>query len=185
MTTTNALITLEAFLTLPEEKPALEYENGVVTQKVSPKGRHSALQVGITDQINKQIRPGKLGKAFTELRATYETLSRVPDIAIYRWGRIPRDEAGDILDDFFNPPDIAIEIISPGQTVNRMIRRCLTFVRAGVQAAILVDPTDRSVAVMRPDAAIVVLRPGDVLVLSDIIAGLRLDITAIFDELRG
>jgi hypothetical protein len=53
-----------------------------------------------------------------------------------------------------------------------------------VQAAVLVDPTDRSVAVMRPDAAIAVLRPGDVLDLSEIIAGLRLDITAIFDELR-
>ena len=43
MTLTDTRMTLTEFLALPEEKPALEYENGEVTQKVSPKGRHSAL----------------------------------------------------------------------------------------------------------------------------------------------
>jgi Uma2 family endonuclease len=102
MTTTDTTITLEAFLALPEEKPALEYEDGVVTQKVSPKGRHSALQVGIAEQINRQVRPGKLGKAFTELRATYETLSRVPDDRRLRW-TASTGRGREIVDDFFGP----------------------------------------------------------------------------------
>jgi Uma2 family endonuclease len=35
---------LDEFLELPEEEPALEYEAGVVKQKVSPKAPHGRLQ---------------------------------------------------------------------------------------------------------------------------------------------
>lgn len=182
--TVTGTMTLEEFLALPEERPALEYDNGVVTQKVSPKGRHSALQFGMAEQINRQIRPRRQGRAFTELRATFANRSRVPDIAVYRWDRIPRNDAGEVVDDFLEPPDIAIEIISPGQSTNRLIERCLTFIAAGAQAAILVDPADRSVVLMRAGIAMVILRAGEMLDLSDIIPDLRLDITALFDELK-
>ena len=37
-------LTLEEFLALPEEKPALEFVAGAVRQKVSPETQHSLLQ---------------------------------------------------------------------------------------------------------------------------------------------
>ena len=40
MALTERRTSLEEFLKLPEEKPALEYFDGKVTQKVSPKTRH-------------------------------------------------------------------------------------------------------------------------------------------------
>ena len=184
MATTAATMTLEQFLRLPERKPALEYDNGVVTQKVSPKGRHSALQIGVAEQINRQIRPGKLGRALTELRATYANMSRVPDIAVYRWDRIPRDAAGEVLDDFFEPPDIAVEIRSPGQRISALMRRLHSFVSAGARAAVLLDPARKIVTLVRADGGVAELRAGDVLDLDDIIPGLRLDVAAVFDELK-
>jgi Uma2 family endonuclease len=108
-------ITLEQFLELPEEEPALEYEEGWVTQKGPPKGRHAALQLAIANLVNDVTVPNKIARALPELRATYGQLSRVPDIAVYLWDRIPRDAKGRIADDFFDPPDLAIEIVSPGQ----------------------------------------------------------------------
>jgi hypothetical protein len=132
MTAVGSRMSLEEFLRLPERKPALEYEHGVVTRKVSPKGRHSKLQFWIADQINHQTEPGKIAFAFPELRATFATLSRVPDVAVFRWDRIPRDEQGRVADDFFDPPDVAIEILSPGQRINAQIRRCISFLDAGV-----------------------------------------------------
>jgi Uma2 family endonuclease len=184
MATVQATMTLEEFLRLPERKPALEYDNGVVTQKVSPKGRHSALQSSLVEVFNRRIRPGKLGRAFTELRATYANLSRVPDIAVYRWDRIPRDAAGEIVDDFFEPPDIAVEIRSPGQRMTAIMRRLRSFVETGARAAVLVDPDRKSVTVVRAGGVVVELWADDVLDLSDIIPGLRLDVSAIFDELK-
>ena len=86
-------MTLEEFLELPEEEPALEFEDGKVTQKVSPKGRHSVLQLAVAEAFNRFAKPRKLAYAFPELRSTYGTVSLVPDVAIYRWDRIPRDES--------------------------------------------------------------------------------------------
>jgi Uma2 family endonuclease len=177
-------MTLEEFLALPEEEPALEYEDGVVTQKVSPRGRHSVLQYAVAECINSIARPAKLAWAFPELRSTFGRVSRVPDVSGYTWDRIPRDEAGQVADDFLEAPDIAIEIISPGQSVNAMVRRLLSFVAAGVRAAVLLDPDDESALVVRPGAVPVALTRGDTLDLTDIVPGLRIDVSALFDVLR-
>lgn len=84
MVTARQRLTLEEFLRLPEEKPALEYFQGRVTQKVSPKGRHSALQAAAVSFVNSVARPGRIAFAFPELRATWAGASLVPDVAVYR-----------------------------------------------------------------------------------------------------
>ena len=91
---------------------------------------------------------------------------------MYRWNRIPRDAEGRIADNFPEPPDIAIEIVSPGQSVNRLIRRRISFVRAGVRLASLVDPSDESVAVINARGEELILTAGETLDSSSIIPGL-------------
>ncbi|TRT61300.1 MAG: Uma2 family endonuclease, partial [Microcystis sp. M_QC_C_20170808_M2Col] len=44
-------LSLEAFLALPETKPAREYYHGIVTQKPMPKGKHSILQFELASAI--------------------------------------------------------------------------------------------------------------------------------------
>ncbi len=58
--------TLEEFLKLPEDEPALEFEDGKVIQKVSPKGQHSMLLGTFTRRINRFAQPRKLAFAFPE-----------------------------------------------------------------------------------------------------------------------
>src|SRR5919205_158788 len=108
-------LALEEFLALPEEKPALEYANGVVTQKVSPKTEHSILQAEFVELLAR-LKRAKVARAFPELRTTFADRSYVPDVALIRWERIPRTPAGRPEDDIFIPPDLAIEIISPGES---------------------------------------------------------------------
>ncbi len=183
MATLPQHMSLEAFLELPEKKPALEYDDGMVTKKVTPKGQHAALQIGIGEIINRIARPQQLARAFTELRATYANLSRVPDVAVYRWERIPRDVNGKIADDFWEPPDIAIEIISPGQRVNAMVRRCLTYLGNGVTIVLLVDPSDESVLVFRRDQIPLTCHGSDKIDLGDVIPGFQISAQEIFAEL--
>lgn len=185
MVETAQRMTLEEFLALPERKPALEFEDGMVTQKVSPKGRHGVLQSFLATWLNNRIAPQRLGLTITELRVSFAGMSRVPDVAVYRWERIPRDASGRVVDDFFEPPDIAIEIVSPKQSINRLFRRCLSYVHAGVQAAVLIDPSDESVLVVRPGRETVALRAGETLDSSDIIPDLRLEVAALFEALKG
>jgi Uma2 family endonuclease len=182
--TQRASLTLEQFLELPEEKPALEYLEGEVTQKVSPKGRHSRLQLGVARLIEAFAQPKRLALAFPELRTTYKGTSTVPDVAVYGWERVPRDAHGEVVDDFYEPPNIAIEIVSPTQSVNRLIRRCLWYVGNGVQIALLVDPGDRSVSVFRPGAQPTVLGGTDRIELDEVLPGFELTVQELFDSLK-
>lgn len=81
-------LTLEAFLTLPETKPASEYIDGKIIQKPMPQGKHSALQSDLMALINAAVRSQKTARAFLELRCTFEGGSIVPDIAVFAWERI-------------------------------------------------------------------------------------------------
>jgi Uma2 family endonuclease len=58
--------TLEEFLALPEVKPALEFEEGRIIQKVSPRGPHSVLQAELLEIFNRAGRPNKIARAFPE-----------------------------------------------------------------------------------------------------------------------
>jgi Uma2 family endonuclease len=176
-------MTLEEFLELPEETPALEFEDGVATQKVPPQGQHAGLQGDILELINRVVRPAKLARAFPELRSTYGGRSRVPDIAVYRWDRVPVAPDGRIANDFREPPDMAIEIVSPGQGVNQLVARCASFVEQGARAALVVDPDHESVIEVRPGAIPIERHRGATIDLDDILPGLTLSVSEIFDGL--
>lgn len=83
-------LTLEDFLALPEEKPALEYAEGVVTQKPMPKAVHARLQSVLLRLFDRLGDPTKLFLAFPELRFTLGARSYVPDVAVYVWGPAAR-----------------------------------------------------------------------------------------------
>jgi len=177
-------MTLDEFLKLPEEKPALEFEHGVVTQKVSPKARHSRLQGRLARLFDDFGEPIRLAAAFPELRTTFGGNSVVPDVALFRWERIPRDQHGELLDDVFIPPDIAVEIRSPGQSLRSQIDRCRWYVGNGVEIALLVDPDDRSVRLFRADADMQVLRGEDRIDLDSVLPGFQLTAQQLFDALK-
>jgi Uma2 family endonuclease len=60
MVATTPSISLAAFLTLPETKPASEYIDGKVLQKPMPKRQHSLLQSELCTAINAAAKPPKI-----------------------------------------------------------------------------------------------------------------------------
>jgi len=185
MVVTQRRLSLEEFLALPERKPALEFADGVVTRKMTPKMRHSALQADLVERVNAFARPRQLARAFPELRTTFAGASRVPDVAVFVWERIPTDTAGRLVDDVFEPPDIAIEIVSPKKGVNTLVRRCLWYVQNGVRMALLVDPNDESVIVFRPNAPASALRGADRIDFGAVIPGFEVVVDELFEALQG
>lgn len=177
-------IGLDRFLELPEEKPALEFENGRITQKVSPKGKHSQLQTDLGGVIQQFARPRKMARAYNELRVTFGGNSLVPDLSVYRWLRLPIDATGEVADDFTEPPDIVVEIVSPRQSRTSLLRRCHWFVANGVAIALLVNPADKSVLSFRPDQVPALLTGSDRIDLDDVLPGFALTVQDVFDLLR-
>ncbi|MEO0455567.1 MAG: Uma2 family endonuclease [Cyanobacteria bacterium P01_A01_bin.114] len=153
-------LTLEAFLQLPETKPASEYIDGQIIQKPMPQGKHSAIQGEFVSTINSVAKPKRIARAFPELRCTYPSgshptdvyggRSTVPDIAVFVWTRILRDEKGEIANAFAIAPDWTIEILSPDQSQTKVTKNILHCLKHGTQMGWLIDPAERTVFIYRP-----------------------------------
>ena len=176
-------LTLEAFLRLPEQEPPLEFWHGEVTQKVPPTGPHGALQSGIVDLIGRAIGPGRPFRIFTETRLIFAGVSTVPDLVIYRRERVPRDARGQVAEYFRTPPDVAVEIVSPGQSRTRLLARCRWYVAQGVRLAVFADPRRRVVRLFRPGQESGDYRDVDLLDLTDVLAGFALSVDDFFAPL--
>jgi len=149
-------ITLEDFLALPETKPASEYLDGKVSTKPMPQGEYSRIQIKLGAALEEKLSPEKIAAAFTELRCTFDGVSIIPDISVFIWDRIPRQENGRVENAFRIPPDWTIEILSPGQSykkVNKKIVRCL---EQGAVMGWLIDPSDDVVYVYQPNQHIAI-----------------------------
>src|SRR5438309_1769347 len=77
MATTRRALTLDEFLALPEEEISLEYEDGRITRKVPPMGKHAAMQMEVGRVFNEVGMPRRIARAFSELRTTFAGFSRV------------------------------------------------------------------------------------------------------------
>jgi Uma2 family endonuclease len=176
-------LTLEEFLQLPEEKPALEYWRGEVTRKMSPSGPHAAMQAGFVELVNGVPGLRRLVRVFTELRGTFGGVSTVPDVAVYRRERVPRDADGRVVHAFSTPPDVAVEISSPGQSRREQIERCRWYVANGVALALFLDPIRLVARVFRPGAESGDLRGTDVVDLGDMLPGFVMTVDELFGPL--
>ena len=193
--------TLEEFLKLPETKPASEYIDGTVYQKPMPQGKHSTLQIELASAINQAGKAKKLAyascsiastrgtratafRAFTELRCTFAGRSIVPDIAVFEWQRIPVDENGQIANRFKIAPDWTIEILSPEQSTNKVIRKILFCLNNGTKLGYLVDTDDESIAVFQPDRLPEVKEKQDRLPVLEVLQDWQLIVEDVFNWLN-
>jgi Uma2 family endonuclease len=152
-------LTLEGFLALPATKPASEYITG-------------------------QVKPSKMARAFTELRCTFGGRSTVPDLSVFLWENIPRKENGGVENIFSIAPDWTIEILSPDQSQNKVIKNILHCLQHGTQMGWLIDPSDRSVFVYGLDRTTVVCeQPNTKLPMPEFAAGFNLTVIELFDWL--
>ncbi|MCT7954031.1 Uma2 family endonuclease [Laspinema palackyanum] len=144
-------ITLEEFLQLPQTKPASEYINGVIYQKPMPQAEHSWIRTNLGTAINEVGKFDKIVFAFPELTCNFGGSSIVPDLAVFEWHRIPRKPDGRLENRVTIAPDWTIEIWSPDQIVNQMMRRIIFCLNHGTQLVWLVDPEDESVIIFKPN----------------------------------
>ena len=174
LATAPKIITLDQFLQLPETKPASEYIDGEITQKPTPKGKHSCLQYELCHAINQVTKPQKIGYAFPKLRCTMNKRSLVPDIAVFQWQNIPFLEDGEVPDIFNIAPDWAIGILSPDQSVTKVIGNLLYCLENGSQLGWFLDPSEQSILILLGDRSPIFMEGNQVL---PTLAGIILELT--------
>ncbi len=109
-------------------------------------------------------------------------LVRGPDVAFTSWDRI---RGRRMPDDAFPrlAPDLAVEILSPGNTPAEMARKRREYFGAGVRLVWEVDPVRRTVAVYTSPEGPTVLDAAQTLDGGDVLPGLSIALASVFAEL--
>ncbi|WP_435007579.1 Uma2 family endonuclease [Tundrisphaera lichenicola] len=179
---TRSGMTLEEFLRWPEadEHPYKEFIDGRIEVKVSPQKKHSILTSDFCFALDTFARPLKLGRAFPELRCTFEGRSIVPDVVFLRPEHIERDSLGEFADETVSPPDIHIEIRSPGQSLKKTVERLEHSVANGCPLGWLVDPILKTIDVYRREPPPERLPNEGFLDGAPVLPGFRLPVAEVF-----
>ncbi|MEW6494603.1 MAG: Uma2 family endonuclease [Cyanobacteriota bacterium] len=174
-------LSLEEFLKLPETEPASEYIDGQIIQKPMPQGEHSVIRGELVTAINAVVKPQKIARAFPELRCTFGRRSIVPDVSVFVWKRIPRDENGAIANVFQAAPDWIIEILSPDQSATKVTKKILNSLKHETQIGWLIDPDEETIFVYQPKQQPEVFdEPEDELPVPSFASELRLTVGEVF-----
>ncbi|NEO28908.1 MAG: Uma2 family endonuclease [Symploca sp. SIO3C6] len=174
-------ITVEEFLKLPETKPASEYIDGKIIQKPMPQGKHSTIQTEFSTTINVILKPRQIARAFLELRCTFGGRSTVPDVSVFTWERIPRDQNGEIANIFPIAPDWTIEILSPAKNQTKVTKNILHCLNNGTQMGWLIDPDEQTIFVYLPKQQPEVFdTPEQSLTVPDFASELSLSVGSVF-----
>ncbi|MFN4261693.1 MAG: Uma2 family endonuclease [Gemmataceae bacterium] len=109
-------------------------------------------------------------------------LTRIPDVAFVSWeripeGRIPEEPIADLV------PDLAVEVLSAGNTPAEMARKRREYFAAGVRVVWIVDPNARTVAVYSEPERFVTLDESANLEGGEVLPGFTLSLRDLFAEL--
>src|SRR5438874_2027682 len=141
---TSARLSLDQFLEIPEQEPALEFDSdGTIHEKLSPNTEHAAVQAHLAHLLLNwiDVDPSRRrGYVYTELRTNVAGASKLLDVAFYR--HRPRESARKHA---LEVADLAIEILSPRDDLEEQRARCLWYLEQGAQIATLVEAEQRSV----------------------------------------
>ncbi|NET36418.1 MAG: Uma2 family endonuclease [Cyanothece sp. SIO1E1] len=169
-------LTLNAFLQLPETKPASEFINAQIIQKPMPQGEHSTLQSELGNVINAVAKPVRMAYAFPELRCVFGGAAIAPDVSVFRWQRMPRTPSGRIANRFETYPDWAIEILSPEPAQTQLLAKLLHCIEHGTELGWLLDPGTDSILTISSESRIKLYQDKEPL---PVLSGLELELSAV------
>lgn len=151
MRTLKTLFTAEELLRLPTTGRRMELVKGKVYEMPPPGARHGnvAMQIGML--LNAYARANQLGRGFAAetgfiLRRDPDTV-RAPDASFVARNRLPE---GELPEGYLEvPPDLAVEVLSPGDARREVREKVEDWLGAGTRLVWVINPATRSATVYR------------------------------------
>ncbi|MDZ8031780.1 Uma2 family endonuclease [Nostoc sp. DedSLP04] len=178
-------LTLQEFLNLPPGEGDVTYElvDGQASPKIQAKFFYAKLTRVILNLIEQSCE-GK-GEVCPEWAVALTRRGRdwmpIPDILYISYERLPanwdENEACPV------PPDLVIEIISPGQTFGQMAAKAKDYLDAKVLRVWILDSKARSITVFYPDAAPQTYM-GEELLTDSLFEGLQFTVEQVFQKAK-
>jgi len=182
MTETLQRSTANELFEMPHDGFRYELVKGEL-RKMSPSGsEHGAIIINISVLLAQYVRSKKLGVCFGaetgfKIASDPDTV-RAPDLAFISTERIPE---GGVPKKFWSgAPDLAVEVLSPGDTRREVDEKVEDWLDAGARAVWVINPKRRGVTVYRPTTDVTRLSEADELDGGEVVPGFRCKVSEIF-----
>lgn len=182
MTTQERLYTLADMLRMSEDGKDYELINGALVEMPPSSKKNTVLTAWIIHLLISYVVPKKLGFVSSPDGGYQinEHNAYQPDAAF-----ISKDRAGGLEGQIFPAaPDLAIEIISPSETVGSVNDKIAGYFSAGSQQVWIIYPKTKAVHVYTAINKVSILGVGDNLEGGDTLPGFSLDIRELFAVLE-
>ena len=168
-------MTLEEFL--ESDLEGYEYVEGELIPKMPTSLKHGKIISKLLLRLLPHVYENELGDVYpadTGFRVGERLL--VPDVAFVSIARIPEDvdKASPI------PPDLAVEVVSPTDVLNRIVEKAFAYLEAGTQLVWVVEPKSKTVMVYRSETDIKLLTRNDTLTGEDVVEGFSCPVEELF-----
>jgi Uma2 family endonuclease len=149
---------------------------------MSPTGaEHGEIVIYAGWVFSNHVLPRKLGRIFggeVLFRLNSEgTLARAPDLAFIRRERL---RGVDLTGPFKGAPDLAVEIVSPGDSAGDIQRKVKTWLAHGTLAVLLIYPDSQSVVLWRDSGVGHLTEANDVVDLDPALPGFHCRVRELF-----
>lgn len=168
---------------MPDDGFRYELVRGELRKLPPASSDHGYLALEVGAELRNHVKAIQLGRTFGaetgfKLASDPDTI-RAPDAAIVRQERVA--EAEHTKGYWPGPPDLAIELISPGDTYSEVEEKALEWLNAGTHMVVVMDPRKRTVTVYRSREEIRVLTEADTLDGADVVPGWRVSVKELFE----
>jgi Uma2 family endonuclease len=182
MSTATQLMTADDLWQLPKDGMRHELVKGVL-HAMPPAGfEHGAVGINLTLPLGAHVKAHGLGVVVAAetgfLIATNPDTVRAPDIGFVRQDRI---QATGIPRKYWpGAPDLAVEVVSPSDTVFEVDDKVQEWLGAGAGLVWVVNPRRRTVTVHQQTGAPIILTVNDVLDGQQVVPGFSIRVADIF-----
>ena len=182
MTIQTEIVTATELLHMPDDGWRYELVKGEL-KRMAPAGHeHGKIAVRLTWRLGQYVEENGLGAVYAAetgfLLASDPDTVRAPDAAFVKRHRV--EETGDAKGYWPGAPDLAVEVISPGDTYTEVEEKAVEWLDAGAHMVVVIDPQKKTATVYRALDDIAILTGGDVLDGGDIIPGWSVQIADLF-----
>ena len=186
-TTSTALMTAEEFGNLPDDDLRHELVNGELVTMSLPKFPHSRAAMRLGGPLAQFVFDHDLGEFFISevgFQLTWDPDTVLgPDLAFLSKERLK--EVGEIEGYWQGPPDLAVEVRSPGDRRGKVNKKISQWLGSGTKQVWIVEPKHRTVTVYRSESDITTFSGSDYLEAEDLFPGFRLSLDRIFGPAPG